>query len=42
MLDKYTFEPDEVEAIKTAIGILSLTSLAQGKLKAMKEKQNKN
>ncbi len=39
MLTKYSFTPEEIEAIKTAIGILSLTSLSQGKLKAIKAKQ---
>jgi hypothetical protein len=42
LLKKYPLEADEKEAIITAIGLLSLGSLAKSKLKAQKAKRDKS
>ncbi len=41
MLDKYQLSDEEKEAVKNAVGILGWTSLAQSRLKVMKEKRDK-
>ena len=42
LLKKYSLAGVEKEAVENAIGILSWTSLSQSRLKARKEKMNKN
>ena len=42
MIEKYSLDEEEKEAIHAAIGILSWTSLAQSRIKAMKKKQEKS
>jgi hypothetical protein len=39
LLDKYLFSNEEKEALATAIGVLSWTSLAKGSIKARKDKK---
>jgi hypothetical protein len=39
LLKKYSLTSEEKEAVESAIGILSWTSLAQTRLKARKEKK---
>ena len=39
MLDKYSLKDEEKEAILTAVGILSWTSLSQDKIKALGKAQ---
>lgn len=41
LLEKYSLDEEEKEAIKSAIGILSWTSLAQSRMKNLKEKRDK-
>lgn len=41
MIKKYNFNKEEEEAIHTSIGILSWMHLRQGKIKAIKDKNNK-
>lgn len=41
MLDKYQLSDEEKEAVKNAVGILGWTSLAQSRLKTMKERRDK-
>ena len=41
LLDKYKFKPEEKQAILTAIGVFSWTSLAQSRLRNLKVKRNK-
>jgi hypothetical protein len=42
MLDKHSLDAEEKEAVITAIGLLSLGSLAKNKLKAQKAKRDKS
>ena len=42
LLKKHPLDADEKEAIITAIGLLSLGSLAKSKLKAQKAKRDKS
>jgi hypothetical protein len=42
MLDKHPLSAEEKEAILTAIGVLSLGSLAMSKIKAKKAKRDKS
>jgi len=42
LLGKYPFVDEEKEAIKTAVGILGWTALAKGRLRKIKEKQEKD
>jgi len=42
LLDRHSLDADEKEAIITAIGVLSLGSLAKSKLKAQKAKRDKS
>ena len=42
MLDKYSLDAGEKEAVFTAIGLLSLGSLAKNKQKAQKAKRDKS
>ena len=39
LLDKHSLNAEEKEAIMTAIGILSWTTLSKGKMKALKAKR---
>ena len=41
MLGKYSFGAQEKQAILTAIGVLSWTSLAKSRIKNLKEKREK-
>lgn len=41
ILEKYSFAAEEKEAIMTAIGILSWTTLSESRLKAIKAKKEK-
>lgn len=38
---KYQLQPDEKEAVSKAVGILSWSSLAETRLKKMKDKKDK-
>ena len=42
LLDKHPLDAEEKEAIITAIGLLSLGSLANGRIKARKTKRDKS
>ena len=42
MLEKYLLDDEEKEAVKSAIGILSWTSLSKSRLKAIKDKREKD
>lgn len=42
LLKKYPLEKEEKEAINSAIGILSWTSLSKGRIKAIKNKKEKS
>lgn len=42
LLDKHPLDAEEKEAIITAIGLLSLGSLANGRIKARKIKRDKS
>ena len=42
LLKKYSLSGEEKEAVESAIGILSWTSLAQSRSKAKKEKMKKD
>ena len=42
LLKKYPFDAEEKEAVYAAIGVLSWTSLAQGRIKAIKNKKDKD
>ena len=42
LLDRQSLDAEEKEAIMTAIGILSLGSLANSRIKAQKAKRDKN
>lgn len=41
MLNKGEFSPEEKEAVTTAIGVLAWTSLAKGRIKAIKAKKER-
>ena len=40
LIDKYPLEESEVRAIKTAIGILSWSTLIEGRMKSIKKSQD--
>ena len=40
--DRHTLDVEEKEAVTTAIGLLSLGSLAKSRIKAQKTKRDKN
>lgn len=42
MLEKYPLDDKEKEAVKSAIGILSWTSLSKSRLKAIKDKRDRS
>jgi hypothetical protein len=42
LLNRYTFTAKEQEAVMTAIGILSWTSLSKSRLKTQKAKRDKS
>jgi hypothetical protein len=42
LLDKHSLDAEEKEAIMTAIGLLSLGSLAKSRIKAQKAKRDKS
>ena len=42
MIDKYSLEGEEKEAVLEAVGMLSWASLSQSRLKNLKEKRDKN
>lgn len=42
LLDKHPLDAEEKEAVSTAIGVLSLGSLAMSKIKAKKAKRDKS
>lgn len=42
LLEKYSFSKEEQEAVQSAIGILSWTSLAKSRIKNKKEKLERN
>ena len=42
LLDKHALDAEEKEAVITAIGLLSLGSLAKSKIKAQKAKRDKS
>jgi len=42
MLNKHSFNAEEKEAVLSAIGILSWTSLSQSRIKAKKAKREKS
>ena len=42
LMDKYSFNDEEKEAVSNAIGILSWTSLNQSRIKSLKAKRDKN
>lgn len=42
LLKKYSFDDEEKEAVHAAIGVLSWTSLAKGRIRAIKNKLDKS
>ena len=42
LLDKHSLDAEEKEAVLTAIGVLSWSSLAKSKIKAQKAKRDKS
>ncbi len=42
LLDKRSLDNEEREAIKTAVGILSWTCLSKSRIKALKDKREKD
>lgn len=42
LLNKYPLNDEEKEAVRSSVGILSWTSLAQGRAKAIKKKRDKD
>ena len=42
LLDRHSLDPEEEEAVMTAIGVLSWASLSKSKTKAQKAKRDKS
>jgi len=42
LLDKYSLDPEEKEAVTTAIGVLGWVSLSKSRIKALKAKRDKS
>lgn len=42
LLDRHPFDADEKQAVLTAIGVLSRTSLSEGRIKKLKAKREKS